>query len=184
MTDTELILAIQSGDESALGALYQRYLPAVWRYAYVHLAGNIHAAEDVVSETFLAAVRGIARLDPMGGSVGGWLIGIARHKVGDIRRHRGRTTGTEPEVLDAFADPKTPAAAAPLEEAETRACVRLVMDRLDGEERLALEWKYVEGLSVREIAGRLGRTEKAAEAVLFRARNTFRTAYERAQKMS
>jgi DNA-directed RNA polymerase specialized sigma24 family protein len=42
-----------------------------------------------------------------------------------------------------------------------------------------LEWKYIDGLSVREMADRLGRTEKAVESVLFRARAAFRTLFER-----
>ena len=53
------------------------------------------------------------------------------------------------------------------------------MDRLDPMERVALEWKYLDGLSVREIAGRIARTEKAAEDILRRARAAFRSEFER-----
>ncbi|HUU09262.1 MAG TPA: sigma-70 family RNA polymerase sigma factor [Phycisphaerae bacterium] len=69
--------------------------------------------------------------------------------------------------------------AAPLEAAETRAQVAAVMDGLPDDQRQAMEWKYMDDLSVREIARRLGRTEKAAETVLYRARNAFREAFER-----
>jgi len=48
------------------------------------------------------------------------------------------------------------------------------MDELPEQHRVALEWKYVDKLSVREIAERLQTTEKAAESILFRARRTFR----------
>ena len=58
--------------------------------------------------------------------------------------------------------------------AETRAAVARVMVALEDEHRLVLEWKYVEGLSVRAMAQRLGRTEKAVEALMFRARAEFR----------
>ena len=182
MTDAELILAIQAGDETALESLYTRYLPAVWRYAYAHLAGNVNAAEDVVSETFLAAVRQVAGLVPDAGSLGGWLIGIARHKVMDHRRRNVRmTVVAEPEnTPSAPADRTDPGEA--LEAGETRACIASIMEHLDHEERLALEWKHVDGLAVREIALRLGRTEKAVEAILYRARSSFRAAYERAQR--
>lgn len=176
MTDADLIRAIQAGNEAAFETLYERYLPSVWRYAFAQLAGHVAAAEDVVSETFLAAVRQVARLRPEGGSVGGWLIGIARHKVGDVRRRRGRVrTGTVPE--EPARDDDGPAA--PLEAAETRAQVAAVMDGLPDDQRQAMEWKYMDDLSVREIARRLGRTEKAAETVLYRARNAFREAFER-----
>jgi len=46
-------------------------------------------------------------------------------------------------------------------------------------ERVALEWKYLDGLSVQEIAARLARTEKAAEALLYRARRSFLRIFEK-----
>jgi RNA polymerase sigma factor (sigma-70 family) len=182
MTDADLVRAIQAGDAAALEALYQQHLPSVWRYAFAQLSGNSVSAEDVVSETFLAAVRQIGNLAPEGGSVGGWLIGIARHKVQDIRRRAGRMRTTLEENFSAALpsredDPKTV-----LEAAETRQCVGVIMDGLPDDERTVLEWKYLDDLSVREIARRLGRTEKAVEASLYRARQAFRTAYERAQR--
>ena len=53
------------------------------------------------------------------------------------------------------------------------------MDGLTDQHRLALEWKYVDGLSVRDMAHRWSTTEKAVESILFRARNEFRSAYDR-----
>jgi len=184
MNDAQLIRAIQSGDEAALETLYRRYLPPVWRYACARLAGDLSAAEDVVSETFLAAVRQIGRLDPEGGAVIGWLAGIARHKIADVRRGRLRAATARPDAMtqDARASPAAdPPAAA--EAAETSASVRSVMAAMDDQERLALEWKYIDGLSVREMADRLGRTEKAVESVLYRARAAFRTLFERAAQV-
>jgi len=178
VTDADLIRAVQAGDAAAMDTLYRRYLPSVWRYAFAHLLGDTSAAEDVVGETFLAAVRQIGRLRPEGGSLAGWLIGIARHKVGDIRRRRARIrTGLEAH-RDQPATGRDANPAAPLESAETRAQVAEALDTLPAEQRTALEWKYLERLSVREIAHRLGRTEKAAETILYRARKAFRAAYE------
>ena len=179
MTDADLIRAVQAGDAAALETLYQRYLPPVWRFAVARLAGDTAAAEDVVSETFLAAVRRVGRLRPEGGSLVGWLLGIARHKVGDVYRRRSRVhTGAAAEqraaAAEADADPS-----ARLESAETRARVVEALDALPDEQRIALEWKYLEELSVRDIADRLGRSEKAAETILYRARKAFREAYER-----
>ncbi len=186
MTDADLIRAVQAGDAAALDTLYRRYLPSVWRYAFARLFGDAGAAEDVVSETFLAAVRRIGRLKPEGGSLAGWLIGIARHKVGDVHRRRARVrTGLEVPPDQSRREPHGPATgrdanpAAPLEAAETRARVAEVLDTLPEPQRMALEWKYLDHLSVREIARRLDRTEKAAETILYRARKAFRETYER-----
>jgi RNA polymerase sigma factor (sigma-70 family) len=114
--------------------------------------------------------------------VGGWLIGIARHKVQDLRRRAARMRTTLEDNLAAAPlssedDPPTA-----LEAAEVRQCVGGIMDAMEDEERTVLEWKYLDDLSVREIARRLGRTEKAVEAALYRARQTFRAAFERAQR--
>lgn len=181
MTDAELILAARAGDTSALDVLYRRYLPTVWRYAFAQLRGDTDAAEDVVSETFLAAVRQLGDLRPAGGGIGGWLIAIARHKVGDVRRrivrHPVIDAACDVADRDESADP-----AWRLDTAELRAGVADLLDRMPDEQRLALEWKYIDGLSVRDIAERLGRTEKAAETILYRARNAFRDAWHRFQR--
>jgi RNA polymerase sigma-70 factor (ECF subfamily) len=182
VTDADLIRAVQSGDAAALETLYQRYLPSVWRYAFARLHGDTAAAEDVVSETFLAAVRRIDRLKPEGGSVAGWLIGIARHKIGDVWRRRSRVHSGGAAEERAEATPGGADPASPLETAETRTRVAEVLDTLPDDQRVALEWKYLEKLSVREIARRMGRTEKAAETVLYRARKAFREAYDRGIK--
>jgi DNA-directed RNA polymerase specialized sigma24 family protein len=57
------------------------------------------------------------------------------------------------------------------------ALVRLTLDQLPARYGDALEWKYVEGLSVKEIAVRLGVGPKAAESLLTRARQAFRDAF-------
>lgn len=178
MTDAELTRAMRAGDAAALRVAYERYLPPVWRYVYRQLGGDIHAAEDVVSETFLAAIRSVSRVDPDGGPLCGWLMGIARHKLGDHWRRAGRCR--EKPVGDQAGEPVEACPgggcdpAASLEAAEDAAAVLMVVDQLSDEERVALEWKYLDSLSVGEIAQRLGRTEKAVESLLYRARRSFR----------
>jgi RNA polymerase sigma-70 factor, ECF subfamily len=125
------------------------------------------AARDAVSETFLAAMREIQRFDPQKGSVAAWLMGIARHKIADARRTRKLDELPDEAIMDC-----DPAAPAMLE--ETRIAVGRVMVDLGDDYRMALEWKYIDGLSVRDIASRIGRDEKATEALLYRAREEFR----------
>ena len=173
MTDAELIRAVQAGDATALQALYERTLPPVWRYVHSRLVSDVNAAEDVTSETFLAAVRGIRSIDPDRGPFVGWLIGIARHKIADHQRSMRR-------LADApAAEPPGDDASKIAETGELRAAVGDVMAKMADDERIVLEWKYLDGLSVREIGARLGRTEKAAEALLYRARAAFRAMFER-----
>ena len=53
------------------------------------------------------------------------------------------------------------------------------MAGLDDLQRIAMEWKYIDGLTVREIAEQLGRAEKAIEGILYRARTAFRAQCKR-----
>jgi len=174
-SDAELLRAAQRGSETAWETLYRRYLPGVWRYVCTRLRGNLHAAEDVLSETFLAAVEGLNKLDVDGRPLYPWLVGIAKNKVADYWRRANRS-GVDPggpgaEPLDAV-DPACPHLG--LVASENRMLVARAMARLSDEERLILEWKYVDELSVRQIARRMSRTQKAVENLLYRARNSLR----------
>ena len=174
-SDGQLLNRIAVGDREALAQLYHRYLPTVWRYVYAHLKGDDQASRDVVSETFLAAIGTLRRTPPAIDNLPAWLTGIARNKLADARRAARKQAPVDP-VPDA---PTTHDPAHALLAEDARGHVARVMARLDDAERTVLEWKYVEDLSVHDIAGRLNRTDKAVEAMLYRARNTFRELYER-----
>jgi len=165
-SDEQLARRMRMGDRLALGELYARYFPVLWRYAWAQLRPDEPAARDAVSESFLAALGGTH--DPAKGSVAQWLMGIARHKIADARRPRGQAPLPPNETAD-HRDPSDP-----LSHEESRDAVHRVLVEMEDDERLALEWKYLDDVSVRDIAARLGRTEKAAEALLFRAREKFR----------
>jgi RNA polymerase sigma factor (sigma-70 family) len=158
LTDAELLRGVQIGDLSAWECLYRRYLPTVWRYVCLRVGGDRHLAEDVVSETILALVRQISSLAEGDGNLSGWLIAVARNKIGDHRRRVARQAQAAKVICDDMVSGTVAAAPeALLEVAEIRQQVLTVLDRLPDEERLVLEWKYLEELSVGEIAGRLGR---------------------------
>jgi RNA polymerase sigma-70 factor (ECF subfamily) len=180
LTDAELLRRVQGGDSEAWSALYERYLPTAWRYVHARVEGDRHLAEDIVSETMLALVHQIRELDPSGGSLAGWLKQVARHKLSDHRRKSGRAErAARAAAQDSLPQQAQSGGATSLETEETKVHVIRVMDELPDEERLVLEWKYLDRLSVREIAHRLGRTEKAAESLLYRARCSFRSLFDR-----
>jgi len=176
-SDPELIRRILAGDRHALAALYERYLPSIWRYVSARVRRDEAGCRDVVSDTFLHAVRCMRSFDGQAGSVSGWLIGIARHKIADYRRTCSRAPGEL--VADPLAAGGDPAVESVAE--ENRDAVTTVLARLPDEQRQVLEWKYIDEISVREIAGRLDRTERAVEALLYGARQAFRTFHGMAQ---
>ena len=159
-------------DSTGLLDLYDRALPVVYGYL-VSRVGDRATAEELTSEVFLAAVVALDR--PSGGPTldTGWLVGVARHKLVDHWRRRER----EERKLSAVAslpehdDDPWDARLDVLEARETLA-------RLGPANRLALTLRYLDGLSIPEMARELGRSRHATEALVVRARAAFRRAYD------
>jgi len=153
--------------------LYDRALPQVYGYL-IRRCGSAAVAEDLTSETFLAAVDACRR-DAVPSLTVGWLVGVARHKLVDHWRRQA----AEERRLEAVAHVtgETELRVDPAELDERRALATLA--RLGPHHRAALTLRYLDGLSVPRVAAELGRTVHATEALLVRARNAFRTAYAR-----
>jgi RNA polymerase sigma-70 factor, ECF subfamily len=151
--------------------LYDRALPQVYGYL-LRRCGSTAVAEDLTAETFLAAVAVVRQESPPPLDVG-WLIGVARHKLVDHWRRQAR----EERSLSLAGD--APAAAADPWDARLDAMrAREVLDRLGPHHRAALTLRYLDGLTVAQVAAHLGRTLHATEALLVRARIAFRRRYE------
>jgi RNA polymerase sigma-70 factor (ECF subfamily) len=167
-----------SGSERALGdqgvallSLYDRALPDVYGYL-VSRCGAVATAEDLTSETFLAAVDAVQR-DAVPDMSTAWLIGVARHKLADHWRRREREDRTLRQVNADTSDTEDPW--------DAQLDARLAHDTLAAlgpHHRAALTLRYLDGLSVPEVAAHLDRTVHATEALLVRARTAFRAAYD------
>jgi hypothetical protein len=105
-----------------------------------------------------------------------WMRSVAAHKIQDHFRAVARVQHLIDQAASGVMPNKNPQPAAEVEANEQRATVRKVMDGLSEPYRLVLEWKYIDHVSVQEIAGRMATTEKAVESILFRARREFRNA--------
>jgi RNA polymerase sigma-70 factor (ECF subfamily) len=177
LTDADLLRGAQRGDADAWRALYQRALPAVWRQAYA-LVGDVHVAEDITSETMLALLKNIDRLDSDAPKIAGWLRVVVRCKAADYQRGAIRNRNKLAVAAGSTNGHAGGEPSLPLETEETRAQVLRILDELPDRQRVVLEWKYLDALRVREIAQRLGDSEKAVETVLYRARREFRRLFE------
>jgi len=175
---SSLITALKQRDRSAWGAAVDRHLREVYGFVF-HLAGDDRAvAEDLNQETWLEALRGIDQCDATRGSFRNWLFGIARKRVA-LHYRRRALAGNPTSPSDRFGEaaelgeisvlPKDV-----LEQVERVSVVRAAILALPDDRREVLLWKYVEGLSVETIAIRLGRTAKAVESLLSRAREQAR----------
>ncbi|MGI8761879.1 MAG: RNA polymerase sigma factor [Jatrophihabitantaceae bacterium] len=167
--------AVTAGAGAELLALYDAALPQVYGYL-LRRCGDRDVAEELTSETFLAATDAARRTDPPPLGVG-WLIGVARHKLADHWRGRAReqrnlrAVATDPTVEPATVDPWD----GRLDALQAWA----TLARLAPQHRAALTLRYVDDLPVPQVADLLGRTAPATEALLVRARREFRAVYDR-----
>jgi RNA polymerase sigma-70 factor (ECF subfamily) len=127
--------------------------------------------DDLVQDVFLAAWESLPsfRADS---PVRSWLLGIARHRVEDYYRSRLR------EPLPQEAEAEEPAVEFRLEETldHQRLCrkTKEVLEGLPEIYSIVLLWRYWERRSAREMATETGRSEKAIERILARARALFK----------
>ena len=113
-----------------------------------------------------------------------WLCTFCRHEISDVVRRDRRLDRSvdvfedDPDIraalesLSAVGDPDTD-----FQQSEIARLVRVTLDHIPALYGDVLEWKYFHGLSVKEIARRIGRSPKASESVLTRARESFRDGF-------
>jgi RNA polymerase sigma-70 factor (ECF subfamily) len=140
-------------DETALGALYDRWVRSLYSLV-LHLLKDPDEAEDVVEETFWQAWRKAGSYEPSRGAVSTWLLTIGRRKALDRLRARKRSREDLIGEDRSFADlpSSDPDPSIDTEGAELRENVRRALNDLPAEQREVLELGYFNGLSQSEIA--------------------------------
>ncbi len=182
--DLRLCQRIQAGEPAAAEALVERHMDALYEFVHYRVGGDRGAAEDVVQDTLLVALRGIGGFDGRS-TLHTWLCGIAKNKIRAERRKR-RPRPLEDVLEDADAEihhilarvASEPLPEWVLERRETEELVGATLSSLPPDYRRALVAKYVEGLSVAEIAAQSGKGVKAEESNLHRARLAFARVFE------
>jgi RNA polymerase sigma-70 factor, ECF subfamily len=180
--ERELVRRMLGGDEGAFDEFFADYFPRLFRFAVLRLR-DPDAAEDIVQTSLIAAVRHLSSWRGEA-SLFTWLCTICRREIAAWQKRTSRRAIVSIEdddpSLRAALESIGAAADAPdagLARADTGRIVQLALDHLPPRYSRALEWKYLEELSVDDIAGRLQCTPKAAESLLTRARDAFRDAF-------
>ena len=165
-----LVAKAQQGDAEAFGLLYDRYLDLVYRYVYYRV-GAKQLAEDLVSETFLRALRRIGSFEWQGRDFAAWLITIARNIVADhYKSGRFRLEVTTADMLDA--DRATEGPENEVLEGITNVTLLDAVKKLNGEQQECVVLRFLQGMSVLETAQAMGKTEGAIKALQYRAVRT------------
>jgi RNA polymerase sigma-70 factor (ECF subfamily) len=172
--DSSLVAAVLSKDRKATAEFVARFADGLYAYVRSRLAPRYDEVDDLVQEIFLAAWENLNRYQGSG-LLQAWVMGIARHKVEDYYRARLRALEPiEDSHQDHLVSSVVPEFHEALEHEEMEAKTRSVLASLPDPYRLALIWRYWEQASAREMALKTGKTEKAIERLLARARAEFR----------
>jgi RNA polymerase sigma-70 factor (ECF subfamily) len=181
----DLIDRLRQGDERAFDAFLEEYAPRLYRFAVSRLGGDEEAAREAVQSTLVDVVRSLHTYRGEANFFT-WLCSCCQRHIGGLQRRGARTRGwtsldagilSVEEALEKLSlEGDGPAEAA--EQKEIRELVHMTLDHLSRRHKSVLRWKYLEGISVREIASRMDVSPKAAESVLTRARNAFRQSFE------
>ncbi len=169
--DRALARAVAAGDPASLRMLFDSYADLLFAFLRHRMSGTRADVEDAWQETLAAAVRGMGSYRGES-SLFTWMCGIARRKAADAARQTDRRS------LAAADAPETANAPTLGGIADTKARVIEVLGRLSVDQRTALIDRYVYRRKVPEIARCLGRSYKATESLLSRAREAFRAAWE------
>ena len=155
-------------------AVCNRHFDELYGYVGYRLAPDFNAAADITQDVFLAACKAWTSYKDNGFALS-WLRSIARRKVADHFRAqaKGARPGGAPAAEQGVHEPHTT-------DAEGNALIiASVMKALPEDHVCLLEEKYLDLLSVREMAQRRQMTEQAVASALHRARQSFKAYFER-----
>lgn len=172
MLDNEekLISRAKEGDSSSFGVLYDHYLSRIYRFIYVKVASR-EDAEDISHQVFLNAWQNMPRYKSKGFPFSSWLYEIARNQVIDYYRTRKESVSVDD------IDPDSMSEEAHGETLNTELDLERVMKKLrtmKSEYQDVLILRFVEDMSLKEVASALNKTEGAIKLLQHRAVSTLK----------
>ncbi len=148
-SDDGLGFAFASGDDTALRAAYDTHGATIFTFCRRSLPED--RAKDVTQDVFVSAWRARTTFDPSRGTLGGWLMGIAKNRIIDNvrseRRHEDRRSDAEVADLPGSSE---------IERVGDRLLVTEVLRELPERARTVVQMAYIDDLTHAEIAERTG----------------------------
>lgn len=183
--DQRLVGRLLEGDEKAFTAFFESYFPRLFYFACARLWNDEDFAEEAAQNAMSKAVQ---KLDTFRGEAAlfTWLCTICRHEIGAILKREKKLgervplLGDDDQVNTALEAMGCASGTDPFlnyQQQQLASLVHLTKTHIPTIYSDILEWKYLNGDSVKEIAHKLGRKPKAAESLLTRARVAFKDAF-------
>ena len=165
--ERDLLNRASRADPEALGQLYDQYVDRIYNYIY-HRVGQAELAEDLTAQVFARMLEAIRDGRAWRTSFSGWIYRIAHNLVIDYYRRRHRATFVELEE----AHPIPTAETDPLRRVEARLeseRLRAALGKLTEEQAEVITLRFLEELSIAEVAATMDKTEGAIKALQYRA---------------
>ena len=185
LDDRRLARRLLDGDERAFNRFFDDNFARLYRFALARMGDDRESTREVVMTTLNNALRSMHTYRAES-AMFTWLCAICRNEITNWRRRQGRyeehivLVEDMPEVqaaIDSFEDTADDGPERHLQRAESLRLIQVALDRLPPRYGNVLEWKYIEGHSVRDIAARLDLGVEATQSLLARARRAFADVY-------
>ena len=189
--EREIVRGLLDGQADAWRACHDNFAETVWRVVSRAMGPYSSEIPDVVQETFLAAAHSIHTYQPDRGTLCYWLLGIARRQVALHYRREGRHARLrramtalveadwkiDPGWLQDQADKTGQPPEDELETAEIATLVRAALTELPADYETLLTARYLDEISVDDLARMEETTEVAIRSKLARARRALKEVF-------
>lgn len=185
LDDKKLIKQLLAGDEHAFEHFFEENFARLYRFALVRLSDDPDAAREVAQITLTRAVRKLHTYRAES-ALFTWLCAICRNEASDWLAKQGRyrehivLVEDYPEVQAAVDSLQLPEQMSPehhYRRVELLRLIQVTLDKLPPRYGDVLEWKYIEGHSIKEISGKLDIGDEATQSLLARAKRAFSDVY-------
>lgn len=177
ITDLDLLGRIATGDQEALGLLYDRYERVVFSLAY-RVVQDQQTAEEVVQDVFTTVWQKHALYQPAQAQFSTWLLQITRNRALDVlktRRRRQQETVQDDAILYNVADTESQTEEHTLKKLESEE-IRVALGELNAEQHDVIHRMYFDGWTQQEISERqeipLGTVKSRVRLALNKLRQT------------
>ena len=179
--DTDLLAGINAQEPDSLELLYRRYAQPIYAFVY-RRTSDVTIAQETVNDTFLLLWKGNASFAGQS-SFKTWLLGVAKHKMLDILRSRGRAWEREeeltPEEENQAASTDTGGYALLLAKQQGEH-LQVCMEKLSEAQMACVHLHFVEGQTLAQVAQVLDIPANTAATRVHHARRILRDCMESA----
>ncbi len=160
-------------------SVYRTYIDEIYQYVYLRTGLNQALAEDISQEIFLAVYKGLSGFKGLC-SERTWVFRITKNKLNDFYRrqysHKIELIEIDSQLAEQLDDPSQNIQEVfinKLEREKVRECLNGLLEHY----KLVLILKYIDEKSIKEIAFLVGKSPKAIESILQRAKIAFIKSY-------